>query len=38
MNDSYNSKKFLKRYVLRVDLKDSTDLQSFILNGRVLTP
>ena len=34
MNNSYNSKQFLKRYVLRVDLKDSTELQRFILNGR----
>ena len=26
---------FLKRYVLRVDLKDSADSQRVILNGRV---
>ena len=25
----------LKRYVLRVDLKDSAELQRFIVNGRV---
>ena len=34
INDSYNKRQFLERYVLRVDLKDSAELQRFILNGR----